>query len=416
MRHRDQGTTLTTRRNLYRSIAAGLKLCAGATVCAFAFCAPSFAATESGTDTTIRTVLETFRNMPGCSRAGIALGINIDGRQSIYTTGTVDYPDGHSEPVSAATEFQIGSVTKTYTATIYAQLVAEGKLKPAQLLRDLLPAGTPVPSFKDPVSGEVTEITVDELAHHTSGLPRQQAIGSSPFTDDRMLAQLDRITLKTKPGVKYLDSQLGIALLAKAIERVTGQSLASLIAARITEPMHLDHTRLFADSDIHLPVGMDRANQPTERMNIGWPAYEGSSALVSTLDDMMAFMSANMGRAEPTGPVARVLPLLQNWQTVPCATPQEGGQGCASIETGLTWSRLQSKVPGLSTVWKNGMTKGFAAWVGFVAPPSGEASTSGVVALASQASCPVGPLATCALASVNGRPLAPICNPSKLGQ
>jgi hypothetical protein len=123
-----------------------------------------------------------------------------------------------------------------------------------------------------------------------------------------------------------------------------------------------------------------------------------------------------MGRAPATDPIARVLPILQNWQTVPCANAQEGGQGCASIETGLAWSRLRSKVPGLSTIWKNGMTKGFAAWVGFIAPNDRESSPSGVVALANQASCPVGPLATCALASINGRPLAPLCMPQKVSQ
>jgi CubicO group peptidase (beta-lactamase class C family) len=380
------------------------------------YAGPALAATEDGSDPAIKAVIETFRQMPGCSRAGIALGVNVDGRQSIYTAGSVDFLDGHSEPVTASTEFQIGSVTKTYTATIYAQLLDEGKLKPDNLLRDFLPPGTPVPSYKDPLTGDVTEITVDELARHTSGLPRQQAIGISPFPDDHMLSGLDRISLKTKPGTKYVDSQLGIALLAKVIERATGKPIADLVAERITGPMRLQHTRFFADRDMDLPIGFDRANLAADRSNIGWPAYEGSSALVSNLDDMMTFMTANMGRAPATDPVARVLPQLQSWQTVPCATPQEGGQGCASIETGLTWSRLRSKVPGLSTVWKNGMTKGFAAWIGFVEPMQGEISTTGIVVLANQSSCPVGPLATCALASLNGRPLAPLCLPSKVGQ
>jgi hypothetical protein len=62
------------------------------------------------------------------------------------------------------------------------------------------------------------------------------------------------------------------------------------------------------------------------------------------------------------------------------------------------------------------MTKGFGAWVGFIAPSTGEISPSGVVALANQSSCPVGPLATCALASLNGRPLPPVCMPAKVSQ
>jgi D-alanyl-D-alanine-carboxypeptidase/D-alanyl-D-alanine-endopeptidase len=380
------------------------------------FEAAQAAAAEAGTDPAILSVIKTFRQMPGCAQAGIALGLNVDGRETIYTSGSVSYADGRTEPVSADTAFQIGSITKTYTATLYAQLVQEGKLKPDQLVRDLLPPGTQVPVFKDPASGETVEITLDQLAHHTSGLPRQQAIATSPFTDDLMLSSLDRVTLKTRPGAKYMDSLLGIALLAKAIERATGKPFGELIAERITRPLHLDHTRLNSDSDTKLPLGYDRANQPVDRMNIGWPAYEGSGALVSTLSDMMTFLGANMGLGAANGPITRVLPALHAWQTVPCAIPQEGGPGCATIDTGLGWTNLTSKVRGLSTIWKNGVTRGYSAWIGFVAPEANEPSKAGVIALANQSSCPIGQMASCALASVAGRPLAAQCFPAKQGQ
>ncbi len=374
-------------------------------------------AADESSDAAIRSIVETFKQNPGCNRAGIALGVNVNGRVSIYTTGKVDFVDGHSEPVSASTAFEIGSITKTFTATIFAQLVKEGVLNPDSLVRDLLPPGTPVPSYKDSVSGDVVEITLDQLAHHTSGLPRQQAVGNSgPFDTERMFGQLDRIVLKTRPGSKYLDSQLGIALLAKVIERVTGQTMAELALKRVTGPMRLANTRFYAESDPLVPIGYDRANQPVDRLITGSPAYAGANALVSTLDDMMAFLAANMGRSVKDDPVMSVLPQLQTWKTVPCATAQEGGQGCADTDSGLVWSRLPSKVRGLSTIWKNGMTKGFAAWIGFVAPDDNQPAPSGVVVLTSQSSCPVGPMASCALSVINGLPPAPICSPSKVVQ
>ncbi len=365
---------------------------------------------DSPSDQTVRNIIETFRQTPGCSKAGIVVGTNVGGNESEFASGTVTFPDGHTEAVAADTQFEVGSIAKTFTATLYAQLVAEGKIAPTDLLKDRLPAGS-VPRFKDPDSGEMVDITLDQLARHTSGLPRQQPTITYPVTDDRMLASLDRVTLKTRPGVKYVYSNLGTALLAKALEHVTGQSLEALVAERITTPMNLPNTHFFVENDPHLPVGLDRAEQPADGYSSAWPAYRGASALVSTLDDMMIFLSANMDRGPADSPVARVLAKLQDWQTVPCASALEGGQGCASIETGLAWSRLQSKVPGLPTIWKNGMTKGFASWIGFVAPQPGEKSPSGVVVMASQGSCPVGPLAYCVLASLNGRPLAPTCLP-----
>ena len=377
----------------------------------------SRAIAETAAAPTIRTMIETFRQGPGCGKAALAVGVNSGGDQSVFTSGSVVLPGGRPEPVTATTPFQVGSVAKTVTATIYAQLLAEGLLKADDPLRQHLPPGTPLPSFKDPDSGETVEITLDHLARHTSGLPRQQATATYPFTDERMLGSLDRIVLKTRPGTKYVYSHLGVALLAKAMEHATGKSLTELVENRFSRPLGLTGTHFYRDPEPQLAVGFDRADLPAERVASTWPAYDGSGALVSTLADMMTMLAANMDRGSADNGVAPVLARLQDWKTVPCASTQEGGQGCASMETGLGWSRLESKVPGLSTVWKNGMTKGFAAWIGFVAPVPGEQSPSGVVVRASQTSWPVGPLASCVLAVVNGRPPAAICLPqAKVGQ
>ncbi|MDR3375198.1 MAG: serine hydrolase [Ancalomicrobiaceae bacterium] len=386
-----------------------------ATAMLAAYGAPASAAASS--DQTIRSVIDYYRQNPGCSRAAILVGTNISGAESIYGGGLVNFPDGHAEFAGPETTFQIGSIAKTFTATIYAQMLAEGRIAANQPVKAYLPAGTAVPSYRDPDSGETVEITIDQLARHTSGLPRQQAQAAYPYSDDRMLSSLERVTLRTRPGTKYVYSNLGTALLAKALEHVSGQSLADLVESRITRPMGLAHTRFFSENDPNLPTGIDRADRPADPVLSTWPAYEGSGGLVSSLGDMMRFLAANMNRAPKDGPVTGVLDRLQAWQSVPCATQLEGGQGCPSIDTGLAWSRLRSKVPGLSTIWKNGMTKGFSSWIGFVDAEGSPASNSGVVVLANQSSCPVGPLAACVLASINERPLAPTCLPPvKVGQ
>ncbi|MDR3496566.1 MAG: serine hydrolase [Ancalomicrobiaceae bacterium] len=378
--------------------------------------APATAA-AANSEQTIRAVIDYYRQNPGCGRAAILVGTNIAGTESIYGGGQVSFPDGHAEFAGPDTAFQIGSIAKTFTATIYAQMLAEGLVAADVPVKSYLPAGTVVPSYRDPGSGQTVEITIDQLARHTSGLPRQQAQAVYPYSDDRMLSSLDRVTVRTRPGTKYVYSNLGTALLAKALEHVSGQSIAELVENRIAKPMGLAHTRFYSDNDPKLPTGIDRADRPADPVLSTWPAYEGAGGLVSTLSDMMRFLAANMNRAPKDGPITGVINRLQAWQSVPCATQLEGGQGCASIDTGLAWSRQRSKVPGLLTIWKNGMTKGFSSWIGFVDPEGDAASKSGVVVLANQSSCPVGPLAACVLASVNDKPLAATCLPPvKVGQ
>jgi serine-type D-Ala-D-Ala carboxypeptidase/endopeptidase len=87
-----------------------------------------------------------------------------DGQLLISGTGSLRATNG-SAP-DADTTFEIGSITKTFTALALAHAVVTGRLSLDTPVRDILPAGTSVP-VRDAV-----EMTVEHLARHTSGLPR----------------------------------------------------------------------------------------------------------------------------------------------------------------------------------------------------------------------------------------------------
>jgi serine-type D-Ala-D-Ala carboxypeptidase/endopeptidase len=109
-----------------------------------------------------RTVAALGRRHVGAV-AGL-LDLAADGQPLISGTGSLRAANGPAP--DADTTFEIGSITKTFTALALAHAVVSGRLSLDTPVHDILPAGTAVP-VRDAV-----EITVEHLARHTSGLPR----------------------------------------------------------------------------------------------------------------------------------------------------------------------------------------------------------------------------------------------------
>ena len=106
-------------------------------------------------------------------RIGFLVGIVRDGKRQILGHGTLGLADGR--PPRGDTVFPIGSVTKTFTGILLADMVARGEVGLADPVRRYLPPGTAPPSW------EGNEITLLDLATHTSGLPRMPPyMGATP--------------------------------------------------------------------------------------------------------------------------------------------------------------------------------------------------------------------------------------------
>ena len=97
---------------------------------------------------------------------GVVVGVLdlASGEQQVLTRGGTGRADGSA--VTANTFFEIGSITKTFTALVLATMVESGRVRLDTPVRDLLPAGVTVPAR------DGAEITLEHLARHTSGLPR----------------------------------------------------------------------------------------------------------------------------------------------------------------------------------------------------------------------------------------------------
>ena len=188
------------------------------------------------------------------------------------------------------TLFDIGSITKLFTAIAILQLEEAGKLSTEDTLADYFPD----------VPGEMAGITLDLLLYHRAGLI--DFIGSDFETIDRdeMLQRLFVSELLTEPGTEWSYSNVGYGVLAAVIELVSGQSYTSYISEQIFEPAGMADSGFYGDPR-WLPeqvahgysLGQD-SGAPTEWHNPQW-GLVGAGGIVSNGGDMLRWQQALHG-------------------------------------------------------------------------------------------------------------------------
>ena len=138
-------------------------------------------------------------------------------------------------PVTAATVFRIGSITKQFSAAVVLQLAAEGKLKLSDPLSKYLP------NYPNAAA-----ITVEQLLNHTSGIQTYTAIPgwmaanmSKAFTTEQLIAEFKDQPAPSKPGEKFNYNNSGYVLVGALIEAVTGNRWSDEVRTRIAKPLGL---------------------------------------------------------------------------------------------------------------------------------------------------------------------------------
>jgi CubicO group peptidase (beta-lactamase class C family) len=145
--------------------------------------------------------------------------------------GTASYDD--DRPATADTQYRIGSITKTFTATAIMQLYAAGQLdlddRLAQHL-DGVANGTP---------------TIRRMLSHLSGLQREAGemfvTGKSP-TEEQLVESMEQIEFVSRPAEQHHYSNLAFALLGQVVARISGEAYTAYVDAKIIGPLGLGRT------------------------------------------------------------------------------------------------------------------------------------------------------------------------------
>jgi serine-type D-Ala-D-Ala carboxypeptidase/endopeptidase len=179
---------------------------------------------------------------------GVVVGLlNPEGR-SFATYGHINI--GGPEP-TADTIFEIGSIGKVFAAFLLADMVERGEVALSDPVRKYLPTSVMVPSRRG------KEISLVDLATHTSGLPRDSVEvdlrgDESPYaeyTAAELYAFLGSYRLGRDPGSKYEYSNVGIGLLGHALALRAGMSYEELLRRRLFEPLGMTKTAITFDAE-----------------------------------------------------------------------------------------------------------------------------------------------------------------------
>ncbi|MDP9076234.1 MAG: beta-lactamase family protein [Bacteroidota bacterium] len=226
---------------------------------------------------------------------GLCIGIIKDGKTSLYgygetVKGSGRIPDGNNF-------FEIGSITKTFTATLLAWYVNEGQVKLTDPITMYLPDSVAV-------NQSLKGITLLNLINHTSGFPsipdNLKETVTDPFnpykdyTKQMMYSYLKTCRLTTKPGEKYAYSNLAVGLLGAILQYVSGKPFEQMVAQIITRPLGMLSTAQYLNPLIS-PRFVSVYNSdglPT----IAWDfdVLAACGALRSTVNDMLKYAKANM--------------------------------------------------------------------------------------------------------------------------
>jgi len=280
---------------------------------------------------------------------GFAVGVIHNGHEYKRYYGSVR--KGEHRPPDGKTMFQLASVTKTFTAALLAKAVNEHLVGLNDSVSRYLP-GVEMPRSSEP-------ITFEELADHSSGLPRvPKTEGRSSTSYEQMNQELRNTKLKFRPGSGYLYSNYAFGVLAEALANAYHVGNWSEVVERdIIRPLGMTDTlvtaRMTQDQKSRIPQGYDKSGAATDWMNPAFPAVNGAGGLYSDLDDMMLYLGYMMHFRQGRDPVLDLM--LQPYNPMPKA----------GMNIGLGW-QVNKMADGGWFIEKQGALRGFVSYVCFV--------------------------------------------------
>ena len=234
--------------------------------------------------------------LPDNNLGGVAVALRVNGKTSLYNYGMADA--ARQQPITSDSIFNLASVGKLFATTLLADAVKRGEMR----LDD--PVARYVTELQK--GGDIQEVTLGQIASHTSGLPREPGQyetwhrGKYTLPDFIQFLNDWQADPQHEPGKQDIYSNLAMILLRLALERRFHEPFATLMKERITGPLGMDSTALLLS-----PALRARAVQgygPLGRA-IGQPGIGTSSnmdfavagQIFSSPRDMAVFLTANMG-------------------------------------------------------------------------------------------------------------------------
>jgi serine-type D-Ala-D-Ala carboxypeptidase/endopeptidase len=282
---------------------------------------------------------------------GVIIGIVDASGRDYYSYGRIDLEQDESP--NEHTVYEIGSVTKVFTTSLLAEMVARGEVTLSDPVADLLPEGTAVPERRG------RPITLTHLANHSSALPANppEIVENNPlnpfipYPESTLFRFLETYELTRSPGSEFEYSNLGMGLLGYALAQHLGTPYETALTDRILTPLGLTDTTITPTPD-HMARRAPGYNGVLDRPPFEMDTLGAAGVLLSTADNLLTFLEHQLDlKSSPLNPT------LASTHT---ATRSLGTPG-QSI--GLGWIRIDLGTE--SIVMHDGATMGHNSFAGF---------------------------------------------------
>lgn len=226
---------------------------------------------------------------------GMAVAIVADGQRTMYEFGVMSKVTG--KPVTRDTLFEIGSVSKTFTATLVSVAEISGQLS----LSD--PASKHLPALR---GSSFDKVSLLDLGTHTSGgLPLQFPGGVT--NNDQMMRYFREWKPVHTPGTVRTYANPSIGMLGMIAAKSLNDGFDALMERRVFGPLGLRHTYLQVPKSAmaHYAQGYTKQDAPA-RMMPGLLASE-AYGVKTTAGDLLRFVEANMGLVPVDADIQRAI-------------------------------------------------------------------------------------------------------------
>ena len=307
-----------------------------------------------------------FSNATQKDVPGVAVLVRKDGR-TVFERGYGVRDLRTKAPIDAQTNFRLASFTKQFTAMAIMLLVHDRKLRYDQTLTEIFP------DF--PAYGK--NITIRNLLNHTGGPPDYEdlmMVAETPrnswiWTLDRQIQDAEVLKLleaekkgKFAPGTSWSYSNSGYVVLGQIVAKVSGQSYAGFLYARIFVPLHMNGTIVYLkgiNNVTNRAFGHDGLKETDQSPT---SATLGDGGIYSNVEDLAkwdaALQNYTLLSAEEMAPALVPAKLANGSQTCwPAAPNDDNLHPGKPVSYGFGW--FLDAYKGHARMWHTGSTTGF---------------------------------------------------------
>jgi D-alanyl-D-alanine-carboxypeptidase/D-alanyl-D-alanine-endopeptidase len=283
---------------------------------------------------------------------GLIVGVVDPTGRRLFARGPAQV--GNDDPVDGETIFEIGGITKAFTALLLTDMAHRGELSLTDPAVKYLPPGTILPQRG------ARPISLLDFATHTSGLPKMPANvivtdfnnPGAEMTVDQLLKSVGAYELTRDVGTGYEYSDAGYDVLGLVEANVGHTDFETLLKSRVFGPLHMTRTRIASslDEKDKMSAGYDQHLTPVPHSRV--PGLMGAVGMRSTANDLLDFVAANAGLTNtPLAPaMADMLKIMRPTQL-------------DARKVAIGWHVVT--VNGADVVFSNGQTEGYRAFIGF---------------------------------------------------